>query len=101
MLVFIANGKATDDHVGVPNGLHFVHIVISNDRVEARIQIVQEINHLNSTKKKQKKNTQIINRMTFPVSIKLSYIKVNDIEAATCSGLDWADISVNPTISLK
>jgi hypothetical protein len=47
VLVFIADRKATHDHVGVPNGLHFVHVVISNDRVEARIEIVQEIHHLN------------------------------------------------------
>lgn len=46
VLVFIADGQAADDHIGVANGLHFIHIVISDDRVEARVQIVEEIHHL-------------------------------------------------------
>lgn len=33
-------------HVRVPDGFHFVHIIILYYRIEARIQVVQKIHHL-------------------------------------------------------
>ena len=39
-------GETTHHHVGVPNCLHLVHVVVFNNGVEQRVQIVQKIHHL-------------------------------------------------------
>lgn len=42
----VANGQPGDDHVCIADGFHFVNVIIANYRVEACVQIVQEIHHL-------------------------------------------------------
>ncbi|KFM81571.1 hypothetical protein X975_09191, partial [Stegodyphus mimosarum] len=46
MTVTISNRKATDYHVCVPYGLYFINIVIFNNRIETRVQVVKEIDDL-------------------------------------------------------
>ena len=45
----ITRRQATHYHVGVTDGLHFVNVVVLNDRVEGRVEVVQKVNHLEKT----------------------------------------------------
>lgn len=46
MIVSVAYWNATDHHVGITNGLHFVDIIMVDDGIEQRVQVVQQINNL-------------------------------------------------------
>lgn len=47
--VSVSDRQAADHHVGVANSLHFVHIVVFDDRVKTRVQIVQKIDNLKTS----------------------------------------------------
>ena len=46
MLVVVPDGKAAHYHVGVPDRLHFVHVVRVDDGVEASVELIQKVNDL-------------------------------------------------------
>lgn len=46
MLYAVRFGEAADDHVGVADCLHFVHVVVFNDGVEQSVEVIQQIDNL-------------------------------------------------------
>lgn len=54
MMVSVDNGQSRNHHVGVADGLYFVHVVVAHDGVEARVEIVQERDDLKVNKQDPK-----------------------------------------------
>ena len=50
MQVAIPQGEATDHHVGVPDCLHLVHVVMADDGVKGGVQVVEHVHHLQTHK---------------------------------------------------
>jgi len=50
--VAIRGGEAAGHHIVVGDGLHFVHIVLLDDGVEAGVEVVQNVHHLSGTPNK-------------------------------------------------
>lgn len=46
VVVPVADGQSAGHHVGIPDGLHFVSVVVFQDGVEQSVEIVEEIHHL-------------------------------------------------------
>ena len=46
VVVAVADGQSTGHHVGVADGLHLVHVVLLDDAVKQRVQVVEKIHHL-------------------------------------------------------
>lgn len=46
MAISVAERKSADNHVRVPDGLHLVDVVVADDRVEACVQVVQQVHDL-------------------------------------------------------
>ena len=46
VVVAVADGQAADDHVGVADRLHLVHVVVVDDRVEQGVQVVEKVHNL-------------------------------------------------------
>ena len=44
--VAVANGQARDDHVGVADRLHLVHVEVGEDLVEHGVQVVEKLHDL-------------------------------------------------------
>jgi len=42
----VPDRKAWHDHVSVADGLHFVHVAVDNNGVEARVQIIEQVYNL-------------------------------------------------------
>ena len=47
----VAGGQPRHHHVGVADRLHLVHVVVLDDGVERRVQVVQQVHHLPSYKR--------------------------------------------------
>ena len=47
----VAGGQSAGHHVVVGDGLHLVHVVRLDDFVEARVQVVQQVHHLQGHEK--------------------------------------------------
>lgn len=46
VLLLVPEREPGDEHVGVTDGLHLVDIVVADDLVEERVEVVQHIDHL-------------------------------------------------------
>ena len=42
----VLDGEAADHHVGVPDGLHLVHVEVLHDRVEQGVEVVEQVDDL-------------------------------------------------------
>ena len=48
VVVAVADGQAARHHVRVADRLHLVHVVLLDDAVEQRVQVVEKVHHLQS-----------------------------------------------------
>ena len=64
VVVAVTDGQAAHHHVGIAYRLHFVDVVVVDDRVEQRVQIVEQVDDLRQSSVGKRVQYRYIQRPT-------------------------------------